>query len=38
MNDHLAWFFYPAILLETAYKVDIRENITKDNLSLHLFI
>ena len=38
VNDHLAWLFYLATLPETAYKVDVRENITKDNLSQHLFI
>ena len=38
VNDHLTWFFYSAILPETAFKVDVRENITEDNLSQHLFI
>ena len=38
INDHLAWFLYPAILPKTAYKVDVREYITKGNLSQHLFI
>ena len=38
MNDHLTWLFYLAILPDAAYEVDVRENITKDSLSQHIFI